>query len=402
MRQGDELVLPSSSYLAVKAPFNISNTQYVAFRIEDLDEETGELWLKYEHGQWNASHFEISRQINAEFFSSFKVSDIIIKSTPKVAYYDKNFNSDVNLNERLRATKPTTENLSELSNTNQGVSQKLDTINKEISVFFKEIKLEDGKATFNTNVGYNLGLIKFEIINHFIKKEYDAIKNYFEKVVGVKKIIVKIKIESIATKIIETTASSFQIDQINDSLIRRVEDAIVEDQYLNSEDEVFVLSDKLLKTSRDLGNDNVCSIDWLLDKVVTTEKTKHYFHLRYLSSKHITPTYNLMMTGKPTSFIFLLNNAENYYLIWETYTTEEATYIWRICEADKNKLQNEIEDLIEKVKWLRKGNKIKYIYSKPDNFKKIEHHYSGNDNGFKTWKIHLEKFTEINKAGPSS
>ena len=131
---------------------------------------------------------------------------------------------------------------------------------------------------------------------------------------------------------------------------------------------------------------------WLLDKLVTKDRTKHYFHLRFLSSKHLAELCSLRLTGQPLSFIFLMKDNNNYFVVWETYKTEEASFIWKMINKDIKVILYEVEKLVEKIKWLRNNNKLNYLKAKPTNFKRIEHEYSGDDFGFNKWRKQLEDF----------
>lgn len=85
-------------------------------------------------------------------------------------------------------------------------------------------------------------------------------------------------------------------------------------------------------------------------------------------------------------------NGNEYCFIWETYSTDEATYVWKLVSDSKLELENNFEHLVELVKSLRANNKMSYLKNKPENFKRIEHDYAGDDFGFKKWKSQLEEF----------
>ncbi|MGN6400310.1 MAG: hypothetical protein ACTHMD_07650 [Flavisolibacter sp.] len=166
----------------------------------------------------------------------------------------------------------------------------------------------------------------------------------------------------------------------------------MEDEFLLNDDEIIIPEDKLESAAKMLDKEEISETDWLLNKLITPEKTKHYNHLRFLSNKHISEKCQLRLTGKPLSFIFLLQKENSHFLIWETYKTEEATYVWKLIVSDEILFNTEVEKRIDKIKWLRKSNKLSYINSKPQYFKRIEHDYGGEDNGFKNWRQQLEEF----------
>jgi hypothetical protein len=386
-RHEENLQLPATKYLAGIAPKDIPSGQYVAFRVDRFESETGELWLKYERGIYDARAFEISTEVNSEALLAHDIKKVCIINQYSNAYVtSKSFNSDINLNQRLNATK------SLYQETQTKEQPQAATLIQEILLPVNDIRFEDGKASFDVFINHVLKLRKFEVENPFLKKEYDAIKNYFAKALHTKKFSAIIKIESIGTEIIHQSATCSQIDQIDDSLLERIEDYIIEDEFLSNEDDIIIPEDILETAAKALGKEDV-NADWLLNKLITPERTKHYYHLRFLSSKHAASILHLRLTGKPLSFIFLLQSDDSYFLVWETYKTEEATYVWKLDGADHSELKREVKKLMDRIRWLRKANKLTYINSKPENFKRIEHDYGGEDNGFKKWREQLVEFT---------
>jgi hypothetical protein len=384
-RDGENLQLPATKHLVVKAPDDTPHGQYLMFRVNRFENESGELWLKHERDSCGARAFEISIEVNSEALLAHDIKTVCIVKEHSGSYLtSKSFNSDINLNQRYNATKPSFQEADE--------EPKRLMHNQEINLPVKDIYFEDGKASFNVFVNPSIRSLRFEIENPFLKKEYDAIKNYFAKALQVKKFLIQIKVEYTGSEVFNQSATCLQIAQIDDSLLKKIEDDIIENEFVLNEDEIIFTADKLEEIARALDNEEIKDPEWLLNKLITKEKTKHYYHLRFLSSKQAVGVTNLRLTGKPLSFIFLLEIDEHYYLVWETYKTDEATYLWRLKETNQQELKNEIEKLIDRIKWLRKANKLSYINSKPENFKRIEHEYGAEDNGFKKWKVQLDDF----------
>jgi hypothetical protein len=107
-----------------------------------------------------------------------------------------------------------------------------------------------------------------------------------------------------------------------------------------------------------------------------------------LSSLHDADAFQLRMTGK-LSFIFVVKGKIDYHLIWETYETEEATYIWKLVGPDRKSRQKEMSDHLKTIKSLRSKNKLHYIRSNPLNFTRIVHDYSQKNGGVEKWKLML-------------
>lgn len=92
----------------------------------------------------------------------------------------------------------------------------------------------------------------------------------------------------------------------------------------------------------------------------------------------------------PFSFLFLLTGEKNYYIVWETLNSEEATYIWHFKKSIEALRQglNEIEIILNDIK-----NTSKQDYLKKDhlNFSRIVRDYSDTKKGFVAWKCTLEE-----------
>ena len=111
-----------------------------------------------------------------------------------------------------------------------------------------------------------------------------------------------------------------------------------------------------------------------------------------MSSRHAVEIFNLRLTENPVSFIFLIQHGDRYFIVWETYKTEEATYIWKLKGNNVDEFKNEVKELLDTIKKLRAHTKLAYLKLLPANFKKIDHHYNGADNGFKKWQTLIEQF----------
>lgn len=75
----------------------------------------------------------------------------------------------------------------------------------------------------------------------------------------------------------------------------------------------------------------------LLDQLLKVESARHFLQLRHLASLHEASILKLRFVLHPFSFFFLVSGERQYHIIWETLDTEEATYIWHIC----NEMQKE-------------------------------------------------------------
>jgi hypothetical protein len=133
---------------------------------------------------------------------------------------------------------------------------------------------------------------------------------------------------------------------------------------------------------------------WLMTKLLNEKITKHHLHLLYLSKEHDLSLCKLKITGKPVSFLFVLNSLRDYYIVWETHNTMEATYLWRVKAESVEIFHERYEKIESTITLLRMKNKRAYRNENKDNldFKIIEHDYSLANNGFDKWKSQIETF----------
>lgn len=396
---GDRIYLPTVEPLDVEVPSNIPQKAYTMCRISNYVESTGTIYLTVLPDVVNERQFLIAMDVNSDALISTNVKKLIFDNLPAPFIYPATWGSD-DLNghddvyeEKKRKYGPQEQaSAQQVLNDPPEKSKEIQITDLTMELPIKDINFEKGKVTFSYYIHTVGRKVQFDIFNPFIKKEFDSIKNYFSRALGTKKFTISIHIESMEREIAAQSATSPQVSKIDGSLIEIVEDFYIEDSFLNHpEDEIFSLNEKAEEISRKTGSDQIGDANWLLNKLITKERTKHYFHLRYLSSKHMNEMFNIRITGKPISFIFMLPTGNGYSLVWETYSTDEATYVWKLNNLNLQQLQPLVRTLVERIKWLRRGNKMAYIRDKPDNFIRIEHDYSSDDFGFKKWKNLLEQ-----------
>lgn len=270
------------------------------------------------------------------------------------------------------------------------------TIKETFFVPLKNVRFKLGGVSFDKKFKEHNKTIEITIPNYDIREEFDAVKNYFANVLKTKKIEVIVYIEITDNEVTSIEAKSPEVEKIDKQLIDNVKFEFVKsttkkkinidiDKSLFTMDEYFdTFADEKFKSNTFHSNDKE-----LFDDLLAISNTKHYKHLRYLSSKHSHDIMKLRFVHKPFSFIFLIQGDRNYHIIWETLDTEEATYVWHITK-DINVLKmtlRKIEDIINVIKV---QGKTAYISSTDDPFRRIYHDYSELVDGFVKWKGELE------------
>lgn len=269
-------------------------------------------------------------------------------------------------------------------------------INETFSVSIKDIDFRTGSVAFCRKfIGFTQ-IFEIEIKNDEIIEEFDAIKNYFSKVFNTKKIQVTATIVLSDNVVVSSKAESPEISKINKDLIDYVKFEYFTSAKRNSatfetEKTIFTVDEYFDTFSNDnfissifFGNENE-----LLDNLLKISNTKHYRHLRFLSSKHADLIMRLRIVSKPFSYIFLIEGQKNYHFIWETLDTKEATYIWHI-EKRLDILKSKLLELNSIIGLIKVEGKISYINSNEDQLTRIYHDYSELVDGFAKWRTELE------------
>lgn len=279
------------------------------------------------------------------------------------------------------------------------------------SPYLKEPSIQSLTETFFVaikNIHFKLGCVshskKFKeykealeitIPNQEIIEEFDAVKNYFGNVLGSKKIEVNLEVEITDGSITSIKASSPEIAKIDKNLIEKVRLEFVRStmiQKLPSEvekslftmEEFFdAFADEKYKPDTFHQSDTE-----LLEDLLAISNTKHYNHLRFLSSKHVHDVMKLRFIQKPFSFMFLLEGEFNYHIVWETLDTEEATYVWHIGK-DICLLKNTLIKIDQIIMKIKDRGKLAYLNSTDDSLTRIYHDYSDTADGFEKWKNEL-------------
>lgn len=395
-KEANKFLLPTFERKEVEVVGTFPNT-YAMCRIISYEQNSGKLNLKLARDIVGEAQFQTSTEINSEILSPLFISQINLISSSSFASSDSPtmtdwiYKKDRSYKAQLKNDEDTA--VSDRDSNRIEKAKEKNTINISIGLSVNEIKFLDGKVSFEYYINEISRKVDFEISNPFLKKEFDSIKNYFLKVLNIKRFAVTIQLDLLDKNILNTTCTSSHISNIDASIFELVEDLYITDHITNGDrDEIVSLDQIALDLSEKIGSENIKDSEWLLNKLIASGKTKHYFHLRYLSSKQLSNAFNLKITGKPLSFIFLIPTAQGYCLIWETYSTDEATYVWKLNNLPNSELSSAIQENVDLIKWLRKKNKTAFLKKKPDNFIKIEHNYFGEDLGFKKWKSELEGF----------
>lgn len=257
----------------------------------------------------------------------------------------------------------------------------------------RDAEFNEGTIMFTVKVKSAFQQVRVTLQNPAVRKYFDALKNYIWKLFGSKKTPCTITFDMVELKCVAISVDSCDLLHLNESILQQIHDQWIHKVILSGErDDILPLDDLV-----DPVKDETITTDVIWNELVQETKTEHYHHLRFLSARQAIDLQKLSITGKPISFVFVIRKANSIFLIWETYITSEATYIWKIAGA---------EDIPEKfglILSMRKGKRMLYRNKKEKNFYFIEHDYQQPLNGFHKWKgkleniIHQENLTADNE-----
>lgn len=275
--------------------------------------------------------------------------------------------------------------------------QKIRTVQERFSIPINALRFQLGAVSFKRKFWFSRDALDINIKNYELREEFDAVKNYFINALKTKHINVRVSCEVEGDEVRILNVYSPEIDRIDKALIETVRFEFVSgfkrkksmleiDQSLFTMDELLAHfgeqgfhSDAFFQSEADL-----------FDDLLQITDTKHYRNLRYLSSIHAHHIMKLRFVLKPFSFVFLVEGAKCYHLIWETLDTEEATYIWS-CDKQLDELKLAMRKLDDILNVIKVQGKTAYLNTVEDPFQRIYHDYSDLQDGFLKWKVVLEQ-----------
>lgn len=265
---------------------------------------------------------------------------------------------------------------------------------KDMKVPFNKIQFKNAHVSFPVFIEELKQEVEFQIENPDIRVEFEAIKEYFVKVLKRKIIGAKLEIRFTQESILSTSASSEDIDKINSSIIDSVRFEFVKRRILSGHGRAVNTNintlDNLLGDDNESGKVLFKSDQGLIDEILAVKNSKHYQQLKYLSGQHLSSILKLRFILNPFSFVFLLAGDSKYHLVWETLNSEEATYIWH-CDRTMEALRNSLNEVNIILNEIQKTGKQDYLKKEHDNFSRVMHDYSDANSGFVSWKAMLKE-----------
>lgn len=261
------------------------------------------------------------------------------------------------------------------------------------SIAIKDATFHNGYVSFEKKLPGFKKPVTFQIPNAHLVEQYDAIKNYFAIVLKTKKIEIVPSIILTDGDISSVNATSAEIDRIDPTLIEEVKFELVKSTRKKDppDDQLLLAIDEYIETFTD--EENIAGIfasdEDFMNVILEKSGTKHYHHLRFLSSKQQADLQKLRIIQRPFSFVFFLAGAQHYHIVWETLDTTEATYIWSAAK-DNNAVNEFVKGTQAIIQRILKDGKSEYIREKEYNFTRVFHDYTSLQVGFSIWKQEIE------------
>jgi hypothetical protein len=271
-------------------------------------------------------------------------------------------------------------------------------IQERFSVPIKTLRFQLGAVSFDRYFWFSNQLLKLSIKNYELREEFDAVKNYFINALKTQHInvIADFELQDDEVKILKL--ESPEIARIDKELIETVRFEFVsgigrKKSMLDIDQSLFTMEELLALYADEGFNSNAfyqSDLDLFADILQVTD-TRHYRHLRFLSSIHAHHIMKLRFVLNPFSFVFLVEGSKYYHLIWETLDTEEATYIWS-CDKRLDDLRLAARKLDDILNVIKTQGKTAYLNTVEDPLRRIYHDYSDLQDGFVKWKAMLEQY----------
>ena len=268
-------------------------------------------------------------------------------------------------------------------------------MSKAMKVPFNKINFLNARVSFSLFIEELDREVIFEIDNPDIRPEFEAVKDYFSKILKKKSIAVEIEIRFNSEELIATSAYSGDVDKIDSSIIDSVRFEFVKKKILTfkgnpGNSSILNTLDSALSEGKNATGQLFKSEQDLIDDILSIKNSKHYHQLKYLSSEHLSSVLKMRFIINPFSFLFLLGGEERYHIVWETLNSEEATYLWHF-EKSIDALRKGLIEIEEILKEIKASNKQNYLGKEHTNFSRVIHDYSDSKSGFVFWKGMIEE-----------
>lgn len=237
--------------------------------------------------------------------------------------------------------------------------QERESMETRFDVWFKDAEFKLGYVVFDKNIPELKQMVRFKVANDFLLPEFELIKGYFVKALGVRKFDVSATIKLENGKAVESSARSEIIKKIDERLIDSIKysrmDMLTRPPFRPNIDKSLFTADEVFGEFGDDEKDgNVFSQseEEMLRHILEKFKVRNRKQLEYLSGVKQAAGTRLKFTLHPNfGFLFTVEGEKMMHFIWELLNTH-ATYIWSLDKGeDELRIQyRRVEDAINQVR----------------------------------------------------
>lgn len=267
---------------------------------------------------------------------------------------------------------------------------------------FSNVEFHNGYISFSELFKFFSDPIEFKIFNPHLLKEFEHIKSYFPKVLGIKKFTVLAEVELTGFIVTDRKATSPHIDLIDENFIGKINRRrVLTFPKIKTDFEGSIFDLDELITSSDIPNLNSLPNQTEIDVIkilLEGKKIRNQKQIEFLAFEKQSPKEKIKFNLKPKfGFIFSLEGkGMSKFYCWELLN-HNATYIWSLKNKDSSidlfeKVEEEISLIAEigrkKYREYYKENSLNLEY-----FFHALHHSKVKVNpeiGFENWKNNLE------------
>lgn len=273
------------------------------------------------------------------------------------------------------------------------VEEKNFIFEQTIKLALEQIEFRYGSFAFHYLIKEINQDVEFEIENDDIRPEFEVLKPYFSKLLNLRFITINSYAEFVNDVLVSQIADSTDLKRLNREIIDSVKFRFITKVYFGKSS-IQKFEKNLLDINQLQGGEGNSSIieseEEFIGNILKNKNLKHYRHISFLASKHLSDILKIRFVLSPFSFVFLLQGMEQFHIVMETLDTEEATYIWHI-ERDISLLKNTLKEIDASINVIRNEGRQMFINTQPQNFTRILHDYTDERKGFIIWKDLLEE-----------
>lgn len=272
----------------------------------------------------------------------------------------------------------------------------------KFSEYYKNALFKDGYILIETHINMLSSVVEIKIENQHIIENFEYIKHYFRKITGSKKFNVSATLTFLDDELKHITATSKEIEAINENTIEQVKDAIaieiIKIKSSDEEDTSIYTADEVLSKSNESQNIFNQTENEIIDRITNLKSVRNKKQLLFLSGNQLKEAKIRFTLDKNFGYLFLMKSGKSKIVSWELLKSN-ATYVWSFNEDDSNESIFERMQTIIKTIQINGRKKYRAAVKRNEideglNFKLIYHTKSKNKNvdNFVTWKKKLENY----------